>query len=290
MQQTLRLEATEPEWLYVPDVTYAEYGDCSRKLHLFVPYRPAWTEDTRYPLVSFLPGSGWGRQEMYNSVPAYAKLAERGFVVAVVQYREAALAQYPAQVEDLNRAVAFVRSKQEEAPWAGFHMDTEHIFLAGNSSGGHIALMAALRRASGIVDGPELPGFPISGVISVSAPSDILLCAQAELPSWIPEERRPCKVLLGLSDLAEDPARVASASSADYIRPDVPLPPILLFHGAADGQVSVTQSRQLYRQLSTAGKAADYYELEQAGHGGAVFWSRDVLDIMEAFLRRACTI
>lgn len=54
----------------------------------------------------------------YNDIPQYARLAERGFVVAAMEYRES--------------------------------------YLMGNSSGGHIAMMSVLFSAHGLCD--ELPG------------------------------------------------------------------------------------------------------------------------------------
>ena len=71
-----------------------------------------------------------------------------------------------------------------------------------------------------------------------------------------------------------------------YIDKDTPLPPILLLHGAEDRQVSVRQSRYLYDLLMASGKDVVYWELEGVGHGGAVFWSDTVLDIICEFLRR----
>jgi len=66
------------EWLYVPDVLYAEYENCKRCLQLIIPYKREWKEPEKYPLVLFIPGSAWYRQEMYNSLPAASALAKKG--------------------------------------------------------------------------------------------------------------------------------------------------------------------------------------------------------------------
>lgn len=76
------------EWLYVPEVLYVEYENCKHYMQLIIPYRHQWKENERFPLVVFIPGSAWYRQEMYNSIPSYSKLSERGIVTAFVQYRE----------------------------------------------------------------------------------------------------------------------------------------------------------------------------------------------------------
>lgn len=282
MKENLHIAVDETEWLYVPNVEYHDYGTVKRVVQLVVPYRPHWNGGPeRFPLVVYVPGSAWYRQELYNSVPSYSHLAERGFVVAVVQYRESTVAHFPAQVEDVERAVQFLVTKADS-----FHIDARNVFVAGNSSGGHTALMAALRSASGIIDAEGFDPAVVRGVVAQSAPSDMFRCLAEPLPSYLPPTFRPVKDLLGVDDVPPDLLLAREACCAPYISGSVALPPILLLHGTDDDQVNVAQSRALYGQLTAAGCRADYYELEGAGHGGAVFWSDAVLDIIAAFLRR----
>lgn len=279
MKKDLVIACEETEWLYVPDVLYTEYKDCKRHLQLFIPYMHEWKEDKRYPLVVFIPGSAWYRQEMYNSLPSYAKLAERGFVTAVVQYRESTIARFPAQVEDVERAVLFLLSKAAE-----FHIDGSRIYLAGNSSGGHIALMTAFRKANGIDDADGADLFTVQGVIAESAPSDMFMCAATPLPDFLPPDFAPTKDLLGVKALEDNFALAKEAGCEMYIRKEVSLPPVLLLHGTDDCQVDVKQSRRLYRQLTEAQKEVSYYELTGCDHGGPAFWSDAVLDIIDRFI------
>lgn len=279
MKKVIKVDAEAPEWLYIPNVMYCKYENVNRYLQLIVPYRQEWTEDDKYPLVVFIPGSAWYKQEMYNSIPAFSRLAERGTVVAAVQYRESTIARYPAQVEDVERAILYLVSKAED-----FHIDTDKIFLVGNSSGGHIALMTVLRSANGIKEVKEFHADLIKGVIGESAPTDICMCAAKPIPDFMPEDFRPSKDLLGISEITEDLESVRAASCKMYIDENTPLPPILLFHGAADCQVDVDQSRYLYDLLIGAGKTVTYYEVEGAGHGGAVFWGDTVLNIISGFI------
>jgi hypothetical protein len=80
----LDVKKKELEWLYVPDVEYFEYENCKRYLQLIIPYKRNWVEYKKYPLVLFIPGSAWHRQEMYNNIPARSELAKRGFAIAEV--------------------------------------------------------------------------------------------------------------------------------------------------------------------------------------------------------------
>lgn len=189
-EKDIVVECEDLEWLYVPDVMYVEYEECKRYLQLFIPYRHEWKKNKKYPLIVFIPGSAWYRQEMYNSIPAYSKLAERGFVTAVVQYRESRITKYPAQVEDIEHAVQFLISKAED-----FHIDAGKIYLAGNSSGGHIALMTAFRKANGIYDAGGADAFQLQGVIAESAPADLFMCAAGTIPDYMPADFRPTRDL-----------------------------------------------------------------------------------------------
>lgn len=283
MKKTIRVKGVDTEWLYVPDVVYASYEGMDRTIQLFVPYRNEWQDgNERFPLIVFIPGSAWYRQELYNSLPAYSNLAERGFVTAVVQYRESTIAKYPAQVEDVEKAVDFLVSKAE-----AFHIDTDRIYLGGNSSGGHIALMTALRSANGIKDSEGFQSSVIKGVIAESAPADLFLCATEPLPDFMASEVRPSARLLGVGEIGQNTVLAKEAGCEMYISREVALPPVLLLHGTADCQVSVEHSRKLYELLTAFDKDVLYYELEGTDHNNAVFWKSEMLDIIEAFVRQS---
>ncbi len=126
MKATLKIDSTkELQWLYSPDLEYYGYGTCKRHLQMIFPYRPGMSKEETYPLILFIPGSAWHKQEMYNDIPQYAKLAERGFVVAAMEYRESDIAAFPAQIEDVCHALQFIPSIAEV-----FHIDTERIIVS----------------------------------------------------------------------------------------------------------------------------------------------------------------
>ena len=247
----------QTQWLYIPDVIYYETDDFTRKLQCVVPYRQRWETDHRYPLLVFIPGAAWQRQEMYNGLPGLFALARRGYAVASVQVREAALAPFPAQVADVRRALDFLASRAAE-----FHLDMERVVLGGDSSGAHLALMTALT-------GP----CPVRGVIDLYAPTDMLLCGGPNTAS-----------MLGVSDVQAHPQKAAAASCATYITPDQSIPPILIAHGLADDIVVPEHSLRLHRQLQACGKRSTLCLVEGAGHGGSFWWSERMLTILDEFM------
>jgi acetyl esterase/lipase len=271
----LDVEKKELEWLYVPDVEYCEYENCKRYLQLIIPYKRNWTENKKYPLILFIPGSAWHRQEMYNNIPARAELAKRGFAIAEVQYRESELAVFPAQVIDAKKAIRFISSIAEK-----FHIDTENIFIGGDSSGGHIALMTGLTAAYGELDldaGNNI-SCEVNGIISYCAPTDMFLS----------EGDGPIEDLLGTDDVKKVPNLAKSASCATYLSSERKIPPILMFHGLQDDLVSIENSRNFFEKLKQFDKEVEYYELENEGHCCPAFWGNDILDIVDDFLKRNC--
>lgn len=270
--KTITVSTDQLEWLYIPDVVYWESEGLKRCLQMIVPYKHNWEQTEKVPLVLFIPGSAWHRQEMYNNIPARSKLAKRGFAIAEIQYRESDLAVFPAQVIDVKRAIRFLYSIAEQ-----FHIDTDHIFLAGDSSGGHIALLTGLTADSNELDDAEnnIP-YNINGIISFYAPTDMFLT----------RKKGPIEDLLGVTDVALAPQLAKAASCKTYITKEKNIPPILMFHGKEDETVSIENSRNLFALLQKSDKDVEYYEIEKAGHGGAVYWTDDVLNIVEKFIKK----
>lgn len=272
----ITIQDTALEWLYSPDWEYHDYGDCKRYLQMILPYKQQWHENEQFPLILFIPGSAWLKQEMYNDIPKLTMLAKRGVAVAVMQYREATIAPFPAQVEDVKNAITFLQSKSRE-----FHFDMEQFFLMGNSSGGHIAMMAALLNANGLSDPFPMP----KGIVCQCGSTDIPICAEAPLPPWM--KVRPSALLLGVNSIEEHRECAEKASCSMYIHQKMTLPPILLMHGDHDPIVSVENSRKLYEKLSESGHAVDYYELQHnTAHCGATYFSEPILDIIEDFISK----
>lgn len=266
----------ELQWLYSQDIEYHDYGNCKRHLQILFPVKAEWKEGEKYPLILFIPGAAWHKQEMYNDIPQYATLAKRGFVVAALQVRESDIATFPAQIEDVCNALKFLPSIADI-----FHIDMNRIFLMGNSSGGHIAMMSVLYNAHGLC---ELL-LQISGVILESASTDLLICAKAPLPPWM--SVRPSAVLLGVDRIEGNEELAEKASCAGYITENVEIPPVLLIHSENDPVVSVENSRVLYEQLTTTHHDVLYYELENcSAHGGSVFYGSEVLDVIQGFCER----
>lgn len=281
----LKVDSNQLEWLYAPDFVYAEYGECKRHLQLIVPYQPVWNGE-KYPLIIYIPGSAWYKQEMYNKIPILGQLARRGYVIAELEYRESTIAPFPAQVEDVKAAIRFLKSIAGD-----FHMDAENILLFGDSSGAHIALMTVLMDLKEdsnvkIIDGDVRQ---IKGIIDFSGPVNLIKVRKESLkPDMQKEGRMPVDSLLGVDDILNVPELAEAASCDTYISRQASIPPILIVHGTKDEVVSLSQSILLFEKLIKEKKEVYFYQLEDAGHGGAMFWCDEVLDIVDKFTQQCC--
>ena len=236
----------DTEWLYAPDEVYARRAGVTLKMQLIYPRRHVWAADERFPVVVYIPGAAWRQQDMYSSVPQWAKLAERGMVVAAVQVRASTEACFPAQTTDVMDAIRALA--RDAARW---HIDPHRMYLMGASSGGHLALMTMLMRMQELAQAPD---FTLRGVIAQSAPTDLWRCGE-----------KPTLDLLGLRQLAEDPEAVRDASCGAYIRREVPLPRILLMHGTADDVVPPGAQRPAAPAAHGGGQGGTLHQDERGG-------------------------
>jgi acetyl esterase/lipase len=117
------------------DITYGKTPEQELKLDV---YRPK-SGGGKLPACVLVHGGGWtgGNKEKFR--PLAIALAERGYVVANIEYRLAPAAKYPAGVRDCSLAVRWVRANA-----ARFGLDPQRIGAWGGSAGGHlVGLLAA---------------------------------------------------------------------------------------------------------------------------------------------------
>lgn len=105
-----------------------------------------------FPVVVFFHGGGWVLFRLDAYDPICTNLcAESGFAVVSVDYRLAPEAKFPAATDDCLAATRWVAAEALSRGW-----NPERIFVAGDSAGGNLATVTALRiRNEG---GPRLAG------------------------------------------------------------------------------------------------------------------------------------
>ena len=278
----------EPGVSYLHDVEYACIDGTPLHLQILVPtsrntgFQPFSEEQPfRLPCFVFVQGSAWFRQNVYLSLVQVARMAARGYVCAIVEYRHSGIASFPAQARDARNAVRFLRKNA-----ARYGVDPERMVIAGTSSGGHTAMWAGLL---GDDEGENaFPGVPaqVKGIVdfygstSVIAPDSNPQTVNHCLPD------SPEGQVMGGQNLLEHPELARQLSVECNIDEDTVLPPVLIFHGTKDRTVNCTGSAVLYKRLKETGHDAELYLVKGADHGGPEFWTDRALDIVDAFCRR----
>jgi acetyl esterase/lipase len=272
------------------NVEYVDRG--YKKLHLQILV-PSKITDERYlpeakltnvrPTIIYVPGSAWHKQDVYNIVPMLTKVAGRGFVVALVEYRPSEEAVFPAQILDAKAAVRFMKEHANE-----YSADINKVVIFGDSSGGHTALMTAFTAEEQLVEHNKCVktfDCSVKGVIDYYGPTNISKMNDAPSIMDHIDADSPEGFLIGRKNVLGNMDLVEPTIVTNYISESKYIPPALIFHGDKDRLVPLTQSALLYEALRDAGKDATFYKIQGADHGGAPFWADSVLDIVEKFIR-----
>ncbi len=263
---------------YLNDVEYAKVDDISLHLQILIPKTRNHPQGV-YPCIVYVKGSAWMKQNLYGSLPQISKLAERGFVVAVVEYRHSGLASFPSQIIDARNAIRFLRKNA-----AAYQINPDQMFVAGDSSGGHTAMFAGM-----IHDDVENNLYPsisadVKGIINYYGSCSVMADDSNPTTENHCLADSPEGMVMGHIDLDEDLKKKLSVEC--NITEETIIPPTLIIHGTKDRTVNCQGSVILYQQMKKCGKDVTLYLLKGADHGGAEFWSEPVLDIVEAFVRK----
>lgn len=115
------------------------------------------------PLLVFVHGGGWraGDKSM-EGLDGFVDLWMRqGIALASINYRLSPATKHPAHMQDVARAIAWLRSNANQYGW-----NADNIFVVGHSAGAHLAALLALD--SKYLQQEGLSRKAIRGVISIS--------------------------------------------------------------------------------------------------------------------------
>jgi acetyl esterase/lipase len=194
-------------------------------------------------------GGGWDGGARSQLSPLNAFLAAQGYAVATLQYRLAPEYRYPAPVEDVADAMAWLRGHANE-----LGIDATRFAILGRSAGGQIALQAAYTSRD-----PS-----IKGVIAFYAPADMVFGYSLPTNPLIMDSRLLMEQYLG-GGYPEVPADYAASSPVEHL--SASSPPTLLLHGRPDVLVSWQHTVRMRAKLESLGVRHFIVDVPWGAHG-----------------------
>lgn len=239
-------------------------------------------ESHKWPCVVYVQGSAFHKQWIWNNIGRHIRLAQKGYVIAIVEYRPSEIAPFPAQAEDTKTAIRFMKKNAGK-----YHIDESRIALAGDSSGGHTALIAGFT-------GDDTPDTDIYSEYSAAVRCIIDLYGPTvfSLMNYYPSSQNhyepdsPEGYEIGKINVLEHPESVAATIPMNYLSAQKETPPTLIIHGGRDHLVPFNQSCQLYTYMKQLRKDVTFYKIQDGSHGGLGFDNDVVLDIIIKFLEK----
>lgn len=251
----------------LPNISYGSTSS-SQKLDLYKPdgHGP-------FPVVIYVHGGGFrfGDRTMASSA-LIGGMIKAGYAVASVDYRLSGEAQFPAAVQDIFSAVAYLKDHS-----ATLDLDTMNVAIFGESAGANLASLVGVAfndptfRQDVKTDDIDLK--PIA-VVAHFPPVDFLqIDTMLETQGCKTRERHNASdsfesVYLG-KPLEEARAKVAQTNPVTYVTAQSA--PFLIQNGDNDCMVGSGQSGLLVAALKQSGVPVQYDQFPGASHGGSQF-------------------
>lgn len=236
------------------DIEYGRAGGESLRLDAAIPDGPG-----PFAAVILVHGGGWtggdksgGPKKAYIA-PLHGPLQQAGLAWFSINYRLAPKHPYPACLDDVLTAVRWVKAHAAE-----YRIDPDRIGLSGESAGGHLVALAAIRADTGARVAAVIPIYGRFDLTDQFQPGAVL--------------RGNTAALLGRAVLDET-AHALAREASPLLHVKAGLPPFLLVHGSADTTVPYDQSVQLQTKLRAQGVPCDFLTITGGIHG-MVTWDK----------------
>ena len=229
-------------------------------------------EGKNRPAVLFIHGGGWIEGDRSQLRGYGILLARLGFVCMCNSYRLSNESIWPAQIQDVNCAIRYLRANATD-----LGLDPDRIGVSGNSAGGHLSLMAAATNYDQIFEGEGGSNEVSSKIKAVCAIYPPTTIRQLEMPNPL---ENAFLMLMGKEAKKED---YDKASPLNYVTEDYP--PCMLIHGSTDSVVRLKDSTKFYEKLIEFNRPASLHIFSEEEHAfdGEPDYGRAIADLQALF-------
>src|SRR5215831_49893 len=252
----------------VEDIEYLRHGSTP---YVATIYRPQGTGP--FPIVVELHGGAWCRSDRHGDKVIHEALAKSGVIVVALDWRQPPTASYPASLQDIHYGIRWIKSRAAEL---GGRPDL--VGSMGNSSGGHQAMLLAMRPFDPRYGAQPLPAggaaadATVRCVIMTSPVIDPLgryhyakdLKAKGQPYPPLVDEVLPCHDAYWQSEAAMAEGSPALALEQ---REPVQLPPVLYLQGSEDLAHPRPHLERFVAAYRKAGGVVDLELFEGEGQG-----------------------
>lgn len=113
------------------NITYSK-GLPNSRLDILTPTE--LERDNKLPVIFWMHGGGYIAGDKQYKNPLLSKIAEQGYIVVNVNYALAPDNKYPTQLNQIDRAVQFIKKNQHELP-----IDFNQVVFGGDSAGAQLS-------------------------------------------------------------------------------------------------------------------------------------------------------
>lgn len=264
-----KLNPQTPAGFTLKTLTVADYPEHKVELYVYVP-----DKEGAWPCILDIHGGGWKARQVEADKPMMERLAQRGFVTALVSYRLSTEAKYPAALNDCKAALRCLRAHASE-----LKLDPKRIGVMGGSAGGHLSGLTAMTSGKAEFEG-DGPFKDSSSAVQAC----IVMAATQDLVASFKGKKGEGAVLFFGGSYEEKPDVYAAASPITHVRAGVP--PTIFIEGEKD-TLKIGRA-EMMDKLKALGIETAVHTLKDAPHP---FWMSDpwcaeTVEIADAFFKK----
>ncbi len=257
------------------DVIYGRKFGTALTFDIFQP------EKTNGFGIIFVVSGGWYSAKEAINPKMYEPFLERGYTVFAVVHGSQPKFQIPEIVQDMHRAVRFIRFNAKK-----YGVDPQHLGVTGGSAGGHLSLVLGTQlgatNAPAAKDPVDRESSAVQAVACFFPPTDFLNYGKTNESALGEGVLAAFKAAFGEVPTTDDAKQKFGREISPLYFVTSNLPPTMIIHGDADKLVPIQQAETFLKRAEEAGVKTKLIVKKDGGHGWKD-WTSDFVRLADWF-------